>query len=109
MSFQRGHEGNVSFVSKSQLIRHYEETLGAVHVGGRLVVIETPAALKLIDKYFKIFSMKRKKDLNVDFIGGEGTLTKEEEKIISDFLKSRQTEKKRAVSRKKASKRKLAA
>lgn len=53
LSFQRGHQGNISFISKSQLVKHYEESLGAIHVGGRLMVIETPAALKLIDKYFK--------------------------------------------------------
>ena len=53
LSFQRGHEGNISFISKTQLVKHYEETLGAIHVGGRLMVIKTQAAKKLIDKYFK--------------------------------------------------------
>lgn len=53
LSFQRGHEGNIAFISKSQLIKHYEETLGAIHFGGRLMIIETQAALKLIDRYFK--------------------------------------------------------
>lgn len=53
LSFQRGHEGNVSFLSKSQLIEHYEKTLGAFHFGGRIMIIETRAALKLIDRYFK--------------------------------------------------------
>lgn len=53
LSFQRGHEGNVSFLSKTQLIEHYERTLGAFHFGGRIMIIETRAALKLIDKYFK--------------------------------------------------------
>lgn len=53
LSFQRGHEGNVSFLSKSQLIEHYERTLGAFHFSGRIMIIETRAALKLIDKYFK--------------------------------------------------------
>ncbi len=53
LSFQRGHEGNVSFLSKSQLIGHYEKTLGAFHFGGRIMIIETKAALKLIDRYFK--------------------------------------------------------
>ena len=53
LSFQRGHDGNVSFISKSQLVNHYIETLGAIHFGGRLMIIETIAALKLIDKYFK--------------------------------------------------------
>ena len=53
LSFQRGFEGNISFVSKTQLINHYTETLGAFHAGGRLMIIETNAALRLIDKYFK--------------------------------------------------------
>jgi hypothetical protein len=52
LSFQRGYEGNVSFLSKTQLIAHYEKTLGAFHFGGRIMVIETIAALRLIDKYF---------------------------------------------------------
>lgn len=52
LSFQRGHEGNVSFLSKSQLIEHYEKTLGAFHFGGRIMIIDTQAALKLINKYF---------------------------------------------------------
>jgi hypothetical protein len=53
LSFQRGHDGNVSFLSKTQLIEHYEKTLGAFHFGGRVMIIETVAALKLINKYFK--------------------------------------------------------
>ena len=52
LSFQRGHEGNVAFISKSQLIDHYVESLGAVHVGGRLMIIDSTAALKLINRYF---------------------------------------------------------
>ncbi|WP_062125741.1 hypothetical protein [Geofilum rubicundum] len=51
-SFQRGHEGNVSFLSKTQLVDHYIETLGAIHFGGRIMILETHAALKLIDRYF---------------------------------------------------------
>jgi len=53
LSFQRGFEGNVSFISKTQLIDHYIKTLGAFHFGGRVMIIETVSALKLIDKYFK--------------------------------------------------------
>ncbi len=52
LSFQRGHEGNVSFLSKSQLVQHYIDTLGAIHFGGRIMIIEINAALKLINKYF---------------------------------------------------------
>lgn len=53
LSFQRGHEGNVSFLSKTQLVDHYIKTLGAFHFGGRVMIIETQAALKLINKYFQ--------------------------------------------------------
>ena len=42
----------VSFRSKTQLIEHYEKTLGAVHFGGHLMIIDSNAALKLIEKYF---------------------------------------------------------
>jgi len=52
LSFQRGHEGNVAFISKTQLIDHYVKTLGAIHFGGRLMIIETNAAVKLIKRYF---------------------------------------------------------
>jgi|GEM_PF-2807803 len=44
---------DVSFVSKTQLIDHYTETLGAFHAGGRLMIIETGAAVKLMNRYFK--------------------------------------------------------
>ncbi len=54
LSFQRGFDGNVSFLSKSQLVDHYIESLGAKHFGGRLMIIDTVAALKLINKYFPL-------------------------------------------------------
>jgi hypothetical protein len=53
LSFQRGFEGNVSFISKTRLIDHNSKTLGAIHIGGRIMIIETNAAQGLIDKYFK--------------------------------------------------------
>ncbi len=53
LSFQRGHNGNVSFLSKTRLVEHYEKTLGAFHFGGRVMIIETQSALKLINKYFQ--------------------------------------------------------
>src|SRR5690606_7973284 len=52
LSFQRGHDGNVSFISKTQLVDHYVNSLGAFHFGGRIMIIETKAAIKLINKYF---------------------------------------------------------
>jgi hypothetical protein len=52
LSFQRGFQGAISFLSKSQLVEHYVETLDAFHLGNRIMIIETKAALKLIGKYF---------------------------------------------------------
>ncbi len=52
LSYQRGYDGNVAFISKSQLIDHYVASLGAIHVGGRLMIIDSTAALKLINRYF---------------------------------------------------------
>ena len=52
LSFQRGHDGNVAFISKTQLIEHYIKSLGAIHVGGRLMIIDTKSALNLMNKYY---------------------------------------------------------
>ena len=52
--------------------------------------------------------MKKNKELNVDSIGGQGSLTKQEEKMISDFIISRSA-KKPAVTRKKTIRRKSVA
>ena len=52
LSFHRGFEGYISFLAKTTLVDHYVKTLGASHVGGNLMVINTTASLKLIDKYF---------------------------------------------------------
>jgi len=53
LSFQRGGEGYVSFLSKTKLIGHYEKSLSANHLGGQNMVITTEAALRLTNKYFK--------------------------------------------------------
>lgn len=52
-SFNNGHQGFVSFFSKTKLIEHYEKSLGAYHFGGHLMVISTDPAQILVDKYFK--------------------------------------------------------
>jgi len=53
VSFQNGFEGFISFTAKSQLIEHYEKTLGAYHFGNQLMIIPTGVSQQLIDKYFK--------------------------------------------------------
>ncbi len=51
LSFQHGTEGYVSFRAKTILIDHYVKKLGAIHFGGHLLVINTQAALNLLNKY----------------------------------------------------------
>jgi hypothetical protein len=51
-AFQRGFDGNVSFISKTKLIDHYIQNIGAIHIGKQRMLIETQSALKLINKYF---------------------------------------------------------
>ena len=53
-SQEKGYDGFVAFTAKTKLIQHYEETLGAVHVGGHRMIIYEKAATKLINQYFKL-------------------------------------------------------
>lgn len=53
VSFQKGFDGFTAFDAKTKLIPHYEKTLGAYHFGGQRMIIPTPSAQILIDKYFK--------------------------------------------------------
>jgi hypothetical protein len=53
LSYQKGFDGFVAFHSKTNLIPHYTKTLGAVHFGGLLMIINSEAAKKLIETYFK--------------------------------------------------------
>jgi hypothetical protein len=53
-SFEYGLEGFVVFHAKSNLIRHYSQHLGAARIGHSLVmVIDTEAAQKLVDIYYR--------------------------------------------------------
>jgi hypothetical protein len=53
VSFQKGFDGFVAFTSKTNLIKHYEESLGAFHFKNQRMIIETEASKKLVKKYFK--------------------------------------------------------
>jgi hypothetical protein len=48
-SFEKGF---VAFDSKTALIKHYEQTLGATRFRGQRMFIETRAAAQLVNKYF---------------------------------------------------------
>jgi len=54
ISFQKGYEGYVAFTAKTNLISHYEKTLGAIHFKNQRMIIETATAKVLVEKYFKI-------------------------------------------------------
>ena len=53
VSFQKGFDGFVVFTAKSNLIKHYEENLGAFHFKNQRMIIETESAKTLVKKYFK--------------------------------------------------------
>ena len=53
-SFELNYDGVVSFNAKTQLIRHYEQTLGAKLFGGNRMFIDTKEAFVLTTKYFKL-------------------------------------------------------
>lgn len=53
VSFQKGYDGFVAFTAKSELIEHYEETLGAYHFKKQRMIIDTEPAKFLVTKYFK--------------------------------------------------------
>lgn len=57
LSFEKGYDGVVSFLSKTQLIRHYEQTLGAKIFSGNPMFIDTREAMILTTKYFKDFKL----------------------------------------------------
>ena len=52
-AWDKGYDGIVAFQSKTRLIEHYENILGATHVGGHKMIIFPKEALKLIKQYFK--------------------------------------------------------
>jgi hypothetical protein len=53
LAFARGYDGYLAFDAKTVLVKHYQETLYATHFRGTKMMIETPAANRLINQYFK--------------------------------------------------------
>lgn len=53
LSFQKGFDGYVAFTAKTELIEHYENTLGALHFKNQRMIIETNASKFLVEKYYK--------------------------------------------------------
>jgi hypothetical protein len=57
MSFEKKYDGVVSFIAKTQLIEHYEQTLGAKLFRGNRMFIDTKESFSLAIKYFKDFKL----------------------------------------------------
>lgn len=57
MSFEKKYDGVVSFIAKTQLVEHYEKTLGAKLFSGSRMFIDTREAFILTTKYFKDFKL----------------------------------------------------
>jgi len=53
VAFERSYQGFVAFDSKTALIEHYQQTLGATHFRGLRMFLETTAATKLVRQYFR--------------------------------------------------------
>nr|WP_225986655.1 hypothetical protein [Rufibacter sp. LB8] len=53
VAFERSYQGFVAFDSKTALIEHYQRTLGATHFRGQRMFLETTAATKLVNQYFR--------------------------------------------------------
>jgi hypothetical protein len=50
VSVEKGYQGFLAFDAKTELIKHYQESLYATHFRGLRMFIETKAALKLISQ-----------------------------------------------------------
>ena len=53
VSLENNFDGYVSFIAKTELIEHYQNSLGAKLVSNQSMVIDENAAQKLLEKYFK--------------------------------------------------------
>lgn len=53
LSFDQGYDGYLAFDAKTVLVKHYQDTLFATYFRGTKMMIETPAANRLIKQYFK--------------------------------------------------------
>jgi hypothetical protein len=53
LSFDKGYDGFVAFDAKTNLIKHYEETISATHFKGTRMFIDTISANKLVKQYFQ--------------------------------------------------------
>jgi hypothetical protein len=57
LAFEKGYDGVVAFVAKTQLIEHYKQTLGAKQFSGNRMFIDTREAVALVRQYFKNFKL----------------------------------------------------
>ena len=54
ISLEKGYDGYVAFDSKTVLIEHYKQILGATHLIRQRMFVDPIAAQRLISRYFKL-------------------------------------------------------
>jgi hypothetical protein len=54
-AFEKGYDGVVAFVAKTQLIEHYKLSLGAKVLTGNKMYLDTKEASGIVKQYFKTF------------------------------------------------------
>lgn len=52
-SFEAGYEGFVVFNTKTNLINHYQNKIGAKLISGQRMILDTDSSNKLMNRYFK--------------------------------------------------------
>jgi hypothetical protein len=52
LSFEKGYAGFVTYESKTKLIVHYQNSLGAHILFGNIMALDTKAATALVKQYF---------------------------------------------------------
>ncbi len=52
LSFDKGYDGYIAFEPKTKLVEHYKKTLKAQLISNNRMIINSNAAMFLIDKYF---------------------------------------------------------
>ncbi|WP_158799496.1 hypothetical protein [Pedobacter sp. L105] len=57
LSFDNGNDGIIGFKSKTNLVNHYVERLGATHIGDQNMIIYPESAFFLINKYYSTINI----------------------------------------------------
>lgn len=90
LSFQNGFDGFVAFTAKTDLVKHYEKTLGAYHFKNQLMILDTEASSQRVKNTLKRNRMGHiNEPKGIDFLIQSPPLTEKERIELSEFIKKR--------------------